>query len=236
MPKVSVLSFSGVCAILYTVAIGGLFALMSRLGALEPVDTSVLLANMTEHQEIAAGIGWLLVLAPMLLAIVGLGLFLAVRESGPWMWVALMAFSGGGFLIVYRGAVYVALAYKLAPAYVAASESSQSTLAGVADTLIVFASVADYVGAALIAGTGLPIFSYGILQTKFASKWVAWLGFFAAVVGGWLTLLGPISELIQMVSFIGFVAFIVWLIVMGIVLLRAAKPGEPDSISASNPA
>lgn len=56
-----------------------------------------------------------------------------------------------------------------------------------------------------------------------ASKRVAWLGFITAVVGAWLTLLGPVSEVFEIISTLGF-GFYVWMIVMGVVLWRAPEP------------
>ena len=112
------------------------------------------------------------------------------------------------------------------PRIVAASEGTASTLAIVGDTLLMFASTADFIGAALVGGIGLPLFSFAILRTKLASKWVAWLGFLGAVVGGWLTFLGPVSEVFEIISTLGF-GFFIWMIVMGVVLWRT-----PESVNA----
>ena len=91
-----------------------------------------------------------------------------------------------------------------------------------------FADTADFIGAALISGIGVPLFCFAILRTKVAPKWVAWLGFFAAVAGGWITLLRPVSEVFEIIEAIGGLAFFVWMIVMGVVLLRAPEPASAE--------
>ena len=198
--------------------------LAAAIDVLDAEDAAELLPIMEEDQAIAGTVSWLFVLAPILVAVAGLGFFHALRQAGPLMWIALVTFGGGGFLIVYRGSIFVAMTYELAPAYVAASGGTESTLAIVGDTLLMFAYTADFIGAALIAGIGLPLFCFAILRTKIASKWVAWLGFLGAVVGGWLTFLIPVSEVFEGISIIGGLAFLVWMIVMGVVLWRTPEP------------
>lgn len=140
------------------------------------------------------------------------------------MFTTLLAFSGGGLLIVYRGSIFVAMVYKLAPAYVGASAGSQSSLAIVGDTPLMFDLVADFIGAALVAGIGLPILCIAILRTALAPRWVAWLGLFAAIAGGWITLLRPVSEVFEIIELVGGLSFFVWMVVMGVVLWRAPEP------------
>ena len=45
-------------------------------------------------------------------------------------------------------------------------------------------------GGVLVAGMGVLLFSLAILRTTVAPKWVAWLSFPVALLGGWFTLLG----------------------------------------------
>ena len=224
MEKVSLLKVSGICAILYTIVIVVALILGSAIGALDAEDAAELLPIMEEDQGVAGTVSWGFVLAPILIAVAGLGFFHALRQAGSLMWIALLTFSGGGLLIVYRGSLFVAMAYELAPAYVAADAGTQSTLAILGDTLLMFAETADYIGAALVAGIGLPLFCFAILHTKIAPKWVAWLGFFAAVTGGWVTFLSPVSEVFEFIELIGGIGFFVWIVTMGIVLWRAPEP------------
>lgn len=116
------------------------------------------------------------------------------------------------------------MVYELAPAYVAAPAGTQTTLAIVGDTLLMFALVADFIGAALVAGIGLPILCIAILRTALAPRWVAWLGLFAAIAGGWITFLRPVSEVFEIIELVGRLSFFVWMVVMGVVLWRAPEP------------
>ena len=77
----------------------------------------------------------------------------------------MFGFVGGALLIVYRGAIWLAVASVLAPAYVDAAESTRMTLAIVGATLERFAFVADMVGGVLVAGIGVPLFSLAVLRT-----------------------------------------------------------------------
>jgi len=224
MEKVTLLKVGGICAILYTIAIIVALILGSAIGALDAEDAAEVLPIMEEDQVVAATVSWLFVLGPILVAIAGLGFFHRLRQAGPLMWIALVTFSGGGFLIVYRGSIFVAMTYELAPAYVAASGDTERTIAAVGDTLLMFATTADYIGAALVAGIGLPLFSWAILRTNIAPKWVAWLGFFAAAIGGWLTFLRPVTDVIEITELFGGLGYFVWMIVMGVVLWRAPEP------------
>ena len=217
---------TGVCAVLYTIAIIVALVLAGITGLLEDLDAAEALPIMKENRAAAATTAWIFVLAPILLAAAGLGLHQALRQAGSLMWVALLAFSGGGLLIVYRGAIFVAMVHELAPAYVAASEGTQKALATVGDTLLMFAMVADFIGAALVAGIGLPLFCIAILRTAVAPRWVAWLGLFAAIAGGWFTFLRPVSEVFEIIELVGGLGFFVWMVVMGVVLWRAGAQDE----------
>ena len=112
----------------------------------------------------------------------------------------------------------------MAPAYVAAPQGTKEALAAVGDTLEKFASMAGLVGGVLIGGVGVLLFSLAIPHTSFAPKWVAWLGVFVAVVGGWFTLLDPVLGVFGLISLLGVLAFWVWMLVMGVALWRASEP------------
>ena len=75
-----------------------------------------------------------------------------------------------------------------------------------------------------LLGIGVLLFSLAILRTAIAPKWIAWLGFLAALLGGWVTLLGPAAEVFE---FIGFIGFMVWMIAIGVALWRAPEPASP---------
>ena len=85
-------------------------------------------------------------------------------------------------------------------------------------------------GAALVAGIGVPIFSLAILRTGFAPRWVAWLGLPVALLDGWLTLVAPFSEVAEVINFLVFPAFWVWMVAVGLALWRL-----PETSSMSQP-
>ena len=142
--------------------------------------------------------GWLLVAAPVFLAVAGLGFLEAFRPAGSMMWAAALGFIGGSFLALVRNTsflalvrntIWLAMAYELAPAYANATEGVQSVLAAVGDTLLAFGfMIGDLVGGFLVGGVGVLLFSAGMLRSRLAPRWVAWLGFVVALTGGWLTL------------------------------------------------
>ena len=70
------------------------------------------------------------------------------------------------------------------------------------------------------------LFSLAILRTKVAPKWVAWLGIFAALLGGWIPLLRPVAEVFEIFELIGGLGWFVWMVVMGVVLWRAPEPAS----------
>jgi len=218
----------GACAVLYTVAVIAFSAMaIGGTDLLEAENAAGALPILDEDQGVVAVAAGPLIVAPMLIAVAGLALAYALRPTGSLTWIGGLAFVGGGFAILYRPFVWLALAYELAPAYVdAADESTRETLATVGDTLDTFALGADMIGAVLIAGIGVPLFSLAILRTGFARRWVAWLGFPVAVIGGWLTLLVPLSEAIEAITFLGFVGFWVWMVAVGLALWRAPERWE----------
>lgn len=226
MERMSLLRVGGVCAVSY--AIGGavfLALMIATPGAMDAEGATEVLPVLAEHPIIAATTAWLLVLLPILLIVAGLSFFQALRQVGSMMWIAVAAFVGGAFLIIYRGFVWVAMSYELAPAFVAASEDTKDALAVVGDTLERFAFMADMVGGVLIVGIGVLLFSLAIPHTSVAPRWVARLGVFVAVAGGWFTLLAPVAEVFELINFVGFVAFWVWMVAMGLAVWRVPERG-----------
>jgi hypothetical protein len=224
MGRVTLAKLGGACAVLYTIVVVAFFFLATvGTDVLEAENAAEFLPILEEDQAVAATALWLLVAAPLLIAFAGLGMSHSLRHAGPLIWVAGLAFIGGGLSVLYRSFVWLAMTYELAPAYAAADETTRSTLAVLGDTLDSFAVGADMVGAVLIPGIGVPLFSLAILRTGFAQRWIAWLGFPVAILGGWLTLLVPLSELIELITFIGFAGFWVWMVAAGVTLWRAPE-------------
>lgn len=143
------------------------------------------------------------------------------------MWAAALAFIGGSFLVLVRNAIWLAMAYGLAPAYVNGTEGVQSVLAAVGDTLLAFGFViGDMVGGFLVVGVGVLLFSAGMLRSRLAPRWVAWLGFVVALTGGWLTLLTPLAEVFSIGNVVALPGFMIWMVATGITVWRL-----PESVA-----
>lgn len=226
MERIGLLKVGGVCAVSYAIGAVVFLVLLISTGLMEASDATQALPALAEHSTVAAVAAWLLVVLPLLLAVAGLSFFYALRRTGSLMWIAMAAFVGGAFLIIYRGFVWLAVIYELAPAYVAAPEGTKSALAVVGDTLEMFAFMADLIGAALVAGIGVLLFSLALSRSAIAPRWVGRLGIFAAISGGWGTLLGPASEVFELISLVGALAFWIWMAAMGVAIWRIAEPAE----------
>ena len=148
-----------------------------------------------------------------------------MRQAGSVMWVVLLAFSGGALLILDRAFIWLALNYKLAPAYADATEGTRSTLIIVGDTLIWIGFMAEVFVGTMIGGIGILLFSLGVLRTKIAPTWVAWLGF-AVAATGWTTALGTVAEVFELIELVGLLGFFVWMVAMGVAVWRAPEPAS----------
>ena len=225
MERVSLLKVGGASAILYSILIVVIVALFAATDLLEAETASEVLPAMEEDQVIVSLAGWLIVLAAVVLAIAGMALYEALQHAGSLMRLALLAFVGGALLALIRNVLWLALVYELAPAYADATGEARSTLEAVGDTWLMFGFlVGDVMGGVLAGGVGVLLFSLGILRSRVAAPWVGWLGVAAAILGGWFTLLGPVSEVFELINFVGLVAFIAWMVTIGVVLWRASEP------------
>ena len=61
---------------------------------------------------------------------------------------------------------------------------------------------------------------------------MGYLGLIAAVFAGWLSLLAPLSSVIEGLTTIGFFAFFAFLISMGITILRRRADPRPEAAPA----
>ena len=212
-------------ASLSAIAVIAAFIAIAAADLLEAEDAAEILPIMAEHQNAVAIAGSLFVLAPILLAVAGLSFFQALRQAGSVMWVALLAFSGGALLIPERAFIWLALSYKLAPAYADAAESTKSTLIIVGDTLVWIGFMAEVFIGTVIGGIGVLLFSLAVLRTKIAPTWVAWLGV-AVAVTAWFTPLGTTAEVFELIELIGLVGLFVWMVAMGVAVWRAPEPAS----------
>ena len=211
MERVTIYRVSAISAVLYTVAVIAAGALLITTGLLDTDGAAEFLPKVTEHHAAVQTAAWLFVVAPLFLALAGIGMYRALRDAGSAVLVALAMFTGGGLLVAVRGMVWVGIAYELGPAYT--SSSDQATLAAVGDTLDSLAAVPDLVGA-LIPAIGVAVFSAAAHRTELTARWVVTLGYAVAIFAGWFTFLGLFSEILEAISVLGFVAFWVWMLAM----------------------
>lgn len=227
MKRVRLSVIGGASAVLYTPAIV-VFLLLSSPGALNGDATDVL-RFMAEHPTRTVIAGWFFVAAPLCFALAGLGFLEAFRSAGSVMWVAALGFIGGGFLALVRNATWLAMAYSLAPAYANATESAQSGIAAMGDTLLAFGFViGDVVAGFLVGFVGVLFVSAGMMRSKLGPRWIAWLGFVVALGGlvalcGLLGLLGPVTGVLSILLVVVFPSFMFWLAAAGITVWRLPR-------------
>ncbi len=210
-----------VCIVLYVVAVCAVLVLLAATGLLDAFDAEDVLPIMHEERTGVLAAGWLLVLAPVLLAIGGLAIYAALRDEHSLMQVALLGFVVGSFLALIRNVIWMGMTFELAPAYAQATPADQSSLAAFADTLLMFGFIiGDVTGGVLVAGVAIPMFSLALLRSKLTPAWVAWMGFFIAVFAGWFPVLGAAWEVLMNLSAVGFIPFAVWLLVLAWALWR----------------
>ena len=230
MTTLNVQRVGGAAAILYSPVVMVFFILfIAGTELLDAETASEFLPLLAEDKGVIVAGSVLLTVAPLLVAVAGMGIFHMLRGAGSLMWIALFGFVGGGLAILYRPFVWIAMALELAPAYVEADPEAKSTLAAVGDTFETFALGADMVGAVLVAGIGVLLFSIAILQTGVVARWVGWLGIVIAFFDGWLTLLIPVSEVFEVITFVLFPGFWIWMIAVGVTALRTPISSEADA-------
>lgn len=184
----------------------------------------------------AAG-GWLLILMGYLAAVAFVGFYFELRHAGPVLILAPVLGVAGMVLVQVSHLIPIAMAYELAPAYVARG-ADRATLGAVSDTVAALALVINAAGDALVWGVTVPLFAWAVLTTRALPRWIGWLGFVVAVFAGWLGLFAPASSLIEGLSNIGFPAFFIFMLSMGIAILRRRRRQgrrQPDSAADLNP-
>ena len=230
MTDLNFMKVSGVCAILTGIAAAaGIIILMAGTDIMDAEGAANFLPMANAEKATIAGALWLFVLAPFLALMGILGLYQATRDQGNLVRVAALFFVLGIPFALSRVIMDLGVVYELAPAYVAtaANSNTSASLIVLADTLDTIGVLADLLANVLILGIGVLLFSVAIIRTSVISKWIGWLGVPVAIVGGWLSLLGPAFSVIEAVAFFGFLLFLVWIISMGVSLLRQDESAAP---------
>ncbi len=223
LDRVTLTKVSGVCAILVAVTgIAGfvLFGVADGLTDGLDSDDAVDFLPAFDDEKVIVGVAlWLFTLAPLLYLGAVLGIFQALRKAGDVMWIAVVASVVGAETLIASGIIGLAAVYEVATPYVDAGASSRADLAVLGDALFTGSLITELLGGVIVVGIGVLLFSLAILKTGFAPKWVAWLGFIAALLA-WLGLLTPTWDVFEDISVIGTIVFFVWLAILGVVLLR----------------
>jgi len=231
MKNVSLATVGAVCAVLTTVTFVVGIALMAGSGVQtlipEPGQDGLdWIADVNDASGAFFAGAWLTNLGGFLAVVALIGFYDVLKRAGPAMILAPALGAVGWTLVTVSHLIPLAMAYELAPTYAEATPAAQESLAVTADTLSSFCLVTNYAGNALGWGVAVPLYAYAILKTGAVPRWIGWLGWFVAVVAGWLSLLGPASSVIEGVTVFGFLGFFVFMASMGIALLRkpAANP------------
>lgn len=231
MKNVLLATVGAVCAILTTAAFVVGIALMAGSGVQtlipEPGQDGLdWIADVNDASGLFFVGGWLMNFGGFLGVVALIGFYDALKEAGAALILAPILGAVGLTLVTVSHLVPLAMAYQLAPGYAEATPAAQASLTVTVDTLSSFCLVTNYAGNALGWGVAVPLYAYAILKTRAVPRWIGWLGWFVAVVAGWLSLLGPASSVIEGVTALGFLGFFVFMASMGVALLRrpAANP------------
>ena len=174
---------------------------------------------------------WFDVLALLLSMAAVLGFYQALRQAGPLLLIAVVAFLTGIIFVLAHEFIRLGIAYELAPGIAEASAATRPALEVMADTLRKTSWLAAGVGYVLIFGIGVLLFSFAILRTSVVPKWIGWLGLIAVAVNvALVTLLsGVFDSSIRPPWLLASVTYLGWVLAMGVVLLRLKEPVAPDS-------
>ena len=228
MGKVSLVKVGGVCAILAVVTFIAAMVVQFVTGDIGPGDLArnprQSLLDVDQDRTAFLTFQWLFLLASVLLIPAALGFYRALYQAGATLWIAVAAVFTGALLLTAASMTLIGIGYELVPAYVEASESTKPALAAMASTLAITALVAIRTGYLLSLGIGVGLFAIASLRMSVLPRWIGWLGLAAALLGGLLRALDPVSEVFGNIGFLGFLAFLVWMLVMGVALLRLQEP------------
>ena len=176
---------------------------------------------------------WFDVLALLLMMAAVLGFYLALRQAGPLLWIAVVAFLTGIIFLLSHEFIRLGIAYELAPGIADASTAIRPALEVMANTLRQTSWLAAGVGYVLIFGIGVLLFSFAILRTSVVPKWIGWLGLIVVAVNvALVTLLsGVFDSSIRPPWLLASGTSLGWVLAMGVVLLRLKERMAPDSVA-----
>jgi hypothetical protein len=165
---------------------------------------------------------WIVGLAGLVGLIALVGFYDVLKHAGPVMIIAPVAGAVGLTLVTASHVIPIAIAQELAP-------SLSPENAAVFDTFASVCLLLNYFGNVFNWAVATPLYALAILKTGALPRWVGYLGLIAAVFAGWLSLLAPLSDVIEGITTIGFFAFFLFLIGMGITILRRGADSGPEA-------
>ncbi len=206
MATISLARVGGVCAILAVVSITmGRIVFGNAWLASRGVDTLI-----TGH--------WFDTLGLLLLIPAALGFRHALRQAGPMLLIAVVAFLTGVIVLLFREFILLGIAYELVP--------------GITDALRQTGWLVMVVVYVLFFFIGVLLLSIAILRTSVMPKWIGWLGLIVVAVNLVLvTITSGVFENIRPPWLLAMGTLSGWLLAMGVVLLRLKEPVAPDSVS-----
>ena len=164
---------------------------------------------------------WVVGLAGLVGLVALVGFYDVLKDAGSVMVIAPIAGAVGLTLVTASHVIPIAMAQELAPSY--GPEN-----AAVFDTFASACLLLNYFGNVFNWAVATPLYAVAILTTGVLPRWVGYLGLIAAVFGGWLGLVAPLSSVIEGLTTIGFLAFFLFLISMGITILRRRTAADPE--------
>jgi hypothetical protein len=231
MGSIKLTGAGGVCALITVAgfAIGSALMAASGVQVLIPETGKDGLDWIADVQD--AGNGFIagatvVVFAGLFALVAFVGFYDALRDAGALMIVAPIAGVAGIVLVTISHATPIAMALELAPAYTAANDATQGSLAVTVDLWARFCLLMNYFGDILVWGVTTPLFAAAVLKSRTLPSWVGWIGIVTAVLAGWLGLLSPLSSLVEGISSIGFFTFFIFMASLGVVLLRRERASE----------
>src|SRR6266480_5144599 len=229
MERVKLARAGAVCAVVGVAGFVLGIALMAASGVqvlIPPTGKDGLdwIADVQDGGDLFVAGATIVVFAGLFFLVAVLGFYDALREASALMIIAPVAGAAGMVLVTISHATPIAIALELAPAYEAANDATQGSLAVSVDLWARFCLLMNYFGDILIWGVTTPLFAWAVLKSQWLPRWVGWIGIVAAVFAGWLGLLSPLFSVIDGISFIGFLAFFIFMASLGVALIRRTAP------------
>lgn len=188
-----------------------------------PDDPGQWLLDVDRKRSAVVAEAWFKLVPLLLFMGATLGIYQALRQAGPLLWIAVVASVTGVLLVIAQRLVVLGVAYELAPAYAEASEAVRPSLEVMATTLMRIGVLAEALADHLIAPIGTALFAVAILRTSVMPRWLGWLGLAVALLR-WQGWLDPISDVFRGFSYVGFIALGVSVVAMGVIMLRLREP------------